>query len=109
MDSVMGISAALAIQRILGVGNKPFVTNISGEVFITVEDHHCDWNNTTFHLENKNGKIKVEGEVKKEDSAKFSIKAITGLAFGILSIPEMEYLGWISNLSSENKEIDPAE
>ncbi len=62
--------------------------NVEADFSMKVEDTYAPWNNTTFHVRIKDGKVKVEEDTSLEPDLECSINALTQLFMGAVNINE---------------------
>jgi predicted acetyltransferase len=76
-----------------------------GNINIEVIDPMCEWNNGILKLYEDNGKLHSNFYPDETVDAKISIEGLSALLYGTLSIDEIEYFGWIKNITEEERDI----
>lgn len=78
-----------------------------GEFNFSVSDDSTPWNNGTYQFTYENGRIHVERFADSKDPhiTKISLGALASLLYGISSLSELEYFGWIHGLTNTDREL----
>ncbi|MFW9799560.1 MAG: enhanced intracellular survival protein Eis [Candidatus Thorarchaeota archaeon] len=67
----------------------------SGEATFQVEDPMCDWNNQTYHLEAKNGRLAVKSLGESKADTVLAIEGVSALVYGTMTLEELVPFGWV--------------
>jgi predicted acetyltransferase len=68
----------------------------TGKVTITVSDPYCTWNNRTFIIFARDGKLIAQPTEGIQPDAIATIHGISALVYGTLNIEEIEYRDWLA-------------
>ena len=77
-------------------------TPVEGEVTFVISDDYCDWNNGTFSVSSVQGKLEIARHAGTEivqPDIKATIKGISALVYGTLSLEEIAYKKWLEVLN----------
>ncbi|WP_019498474.1 enhanced intracellular survival protein Eis [Pseudanabaena sp. PCC 6802] len=67
----------------------------TGKVTIAVSDSFCGWNDRTFAIFAKDGKLTAQRSETSEPDAIATIQAISALVYGTVNVEELEYRDWL--------------
>jgi predicted acetyltransferase len=76
---------------------------IAGKVAIAISDSYCDWNNHTFTICDRSGKLAIEPTQAQPDAIA-TIQGISALVYGTLSVEEIEYRNWLTICNPQARE-----
>jgi len=76
-----------------------------GDINIEIEDPICAWNNGILKLWEEGGILHSKFYPHETLDAKITIEGLTALLYGTMTVEEVEYFDWMTNVTSEDKEI----
>lgn len=77
---------------------------VDGTLVIEVSDEQCAWNNGRYLLQSENGRLSAT-PTTQPTQVSMNIAALSALVYGALPVSEIEYRGWITNLTSETSAL----
>ncbi|KAA3661487.1 MAG: GNAT family N-acetyltransferase, partial [Chloroflexi bacterium] len=75
-----------------------------GDLVIDVSDAQCEWNNGRFLLHAKNGRLSATSTTQPAQCS-MTIQGLSALVYGTLPVAELEYRGWIADLTNESRTL----
>ncbi|MHA1454221.1 MAG: sterol carrier protein domain-containing protein, partial [Promethearchaeota archaeon] len=98
------------INIVEGLFDEMSVPDVDYEVYnedisFEVQDPMCEWNNGILKLWEKDGVLHSKLFPNESVDTKITIEGLSALLYGTMTVEEVEYFGWIKNLSEEDKDL----
>jgi hypothetical protein len=77
----------------------------TGKVTIAVSDPYCGWNDRTFAIFGRDGKLTAQPVEEDQPDAIATIHGISALVYGTLNIEELEYRDWLKIRNPQSRAI----
>jgi predicted acetyltransferase len=75
------------------------------EISMEVQDPMCEWNNGILKLWEKDGVLQSKFYPNETLDAKITIEGLSALLYGTITVKEVEYFGWLTNIPDEDKDV----
>ncbi|MHA1519623.1 MAG: GNAT family N-acetyltransferase [Promethearchaeota archaeon] len=99
----------LTMVRIINVEKalSDIAVNLPGEITFSLSDEMASWNTGLYRLSNIDGHLFIEktSETPQKQGVILSIGGLSSLLYGISSLEEIEYFGWIHGLDSSSRAV----
>ncbi|MHA1672042.1 MAG: GNAT family N-acetyltransferase [Promethearchaeota archaeon] len=99
----------LSMVRIINVEKALSEISVGspGEITFSVSDEMAPWNTGQYRLSTSSGKLSIEklNDLPQNQGIIVSIGGLSSLLYGISSLEELEYFGWIHGLDSSSRAV----